>query len=277
MSRLTRWLRAVVPLAQPHNGEAISALRASTKALRSELRAINESVHGLSGQLDAVRTQLDQLAALREEEARTAGRPSALARVLDADRIRTHLREAVTRAVVVDDPIAHAIVAEVIPRDVYTALLDAVPAPIFFAGGGGGGQEIPVPPKIAPADAIATWSVLSEVMRDTLVPALAQRFDGRPDMTFTMEMGRLVCREAGGVPVPHRLEPWHLFTVVIHLAAAHDSTDYGSRLGPTELPFQANTAVVVLGGGPHEYVAIPPDAAARRCSYEFRISPTVRP
>jgi hypothetical protein len=272
MNGLKQWLRALRPGAQRAQADALSALRATVKTLRSELRAMDERVRGVSGQLDAVRVQLDQLAALREEEARSSGRVSPLTPLLDADRIRTHLREAVARAVRVEQPVAHALVADVLPHDVYAALLTAVPAPIFFAGGAAGGQEMPVPPRIAPADAIATWSVLAQLMRDAFVPALTDRFDGRPDVGFTIEMGRLVCREAGSMPVPSRVEPWHLFTVVIHLAVPHDSAEYGTRIGGTEVPFRPNTALVLLGQAAHEYVPIPADAGVTRCNYEFRIS-----
>jgi hypothetical protein len=239
---------------------------------------------------------VDQLFELRREELDAPIRMDALERVLNVDRIAAHVRQAVARTEIVEDPVPHAVTSGLLPPDAYDSVLAAIPATVFFEDGTTGGRELRVPPALAPTYSIATWSFVTDLVKDVLAPALVERFRGPLDrhlaalcpsldrasgtgLAFDAGAGRIVRRSPGG-DAPHALtRPWHLLTTVLFLVRPGDGEDHGSRLcgAALEIPFRANSALTVLGpAGAHEYASIPSTAPAGvvRYSYEFRLGLT---
>lgn len=293
MSTLGKIVRAI--RGRPAGGDTAGAesLRRSAKALDRDLSGLRELASSLTTRVDRLQIQLDQLAELQRGELATSARLERLERVLDRSRIAAHVRQAIANARVIDDPVAYAVIADVLPDDVYRAVVEAIPAPVFFDGDGVGGRELKVPPTLAPVDSIALWTFLAEIADAAFAPALVERFgdalarrvevtnlsaDGRQagsPIVLTAGAGRIVRRRPGGQVPSARPRSSYLLTLAIDLAHSGDGEDYGSRLdgGRIGIPFHGNTALAVVDpGGTHEYEPIPDTAPADtvRHVYELR-------
>jgi hypothetical protein len=295
MSGLRRFIRAFGRRAPAAHAGGVESLRAAAAALDREMTGMREALEHLTSQIGLVQRHVDQLFELRREELDAPSRMEALERVLNVDRIAAHVRQAVARTEIVEDPVPHAVISGLLPPDAYDSVLAAIPAPVFFEDGSAGGRELRVPPALAPTCTIATWAFVTDLVKDVLAPALVGRFGGPLDrhlaalcpsldraggtgLTFAASAGRIVRRWPGSDAPPARTRPWHFLTTVLFLARPGDGEDHGSRLSGAapEIPFRANSALTVLGpAGAHEYAIIPSTGPAGvvRYSYEFRLGP----
>jgi hypothetical protein len=259
---------------------ALESLAGSIGTVHDELHAARDMLTSLGVQLGVLDRQVEQLAALRREEQHAAARIASLESVLDFDRVSTHVRDAVARADVIEAPVLHAVLAGLFPADVYEAGIDAIPSRIFFDRGAGASDQLRLPPRLAPAHALITWTFLADVMRTVLCPALAERFR-RASGEALAARGRIVVRRPGYDGSRAQSQAGDLLTAIVCLARPNDSDDYGTavcRVGEEDLsrvvPFRANTAVVVAGRtGMHRYASIPERAPAdtERYTCELRI------
>jgi len=236
---------------------------------------------------------MEQLAALRADEAHETAQIARLERVLDFDRVVAHVRDAVARAEVAADPVPHVVVADLLPADAYQKLVDAIPSAVFFDGRPEQGQEVRVPPRLAPMSSIVTWMFVDEVARvlsDLLVARLAEplaayacaQFPSLPPfddwgVDITVTDSRLVRRAPGFAGRPPADRPWQLVNSVVDLARQQDTLEYGSKLRAKEIAFRANSMVTWVGPPDvHVHASIPDRAPAdvERYTYEFGIGPT---
>jgi hypothetical protein len=271
----------------------VSGRNRSHDRLRDELGVLGQELSQLRTRVRTLRQRTEQLAALRGEESQLEARMTAVERVLAFDRVCAHVREAVERAPRAANPVPHLVVADLLPHDAYRALIEALPAPVFFDGRVPEGQRLGVPPRLAPAPAIVTWMFLSDVIQmlsellvtrftEPLQAYARERFPSAPplpewDREVTLIDGRIVRRTPGyaGTLAPDR--PWAFLVGVLDLARDHDGEEYGGRLADVFLPFRANTARVCVGPAARQtYAAIPSDASGNveRYTYEFTIGPT---
>ncbi len=292
-------IRAFDPRVREGHARRVAALDASNRLLRQELRDMHGVVEDLSTHLVLVQRQLEQLVALRREDAEAPARLDDLARVMDVGRISAHIGGAVADAEFIEQPVPHLVVRRFLPDDVYDAMVDAIPAPVFFDGGTARAREIRVPPLLAPLHSVAAWSVVADAVADSLTPALLARVSGpleryatqwcaslsprdQAGLRLVADSGRILLRAPGRDAVLKRRRPWQWLMVTVDLARVADTHDYGSALRPVRsdtdpalvFPFRANSALVVVGPvGAHDYVPIPmsaPDGTVRY-SYEVRI------
>jgi hypothetical protein len=293
VSRLKRLIRALDPRALERNADTVDSLRAATKALRNDLRSIRAALADLTTQLNAVERQMEQLVVLRREEIDAPARMDMLQRILNTDRVAAHVRQAMERTDIVDSPVPHGITSALLPSEVYDALLDAIPPPIFFEVASR--PELPVPPRLAPMHSLATWAFVADLVDEVIGPALITRFREPLDhyirslcpslattaggLMFRARQGRIVQRRPGIDAPARRARPWDFLTTVLCLAYPHDGEQYGSQIYaavPTPIPFRANSALTMVDTiGAHEYVSIPSSEPANTAlyTYEFRIGP----
>ena len=270
---------------------------ASLKRLRDEVRTVRSEAASLAAELRAVETQIAQLAALREDEVTLAARLEQLEQVLVPARVAAHCRQAIRGAVVVDAPVAHAVIVEALPADTYAALVDALPSPAFFEGRDDSRRQVAVPPRLAEMHAVVAWRFVADLVVATIAPALVERFEAPllrhvqrfataasawpvPGHGVAPSLGRLLRREHGAVMQSQRERPRHFLTSVLFLARPGDATAYGSVLrhgnGNIVVPFRANTLLTVFDvAGVHDYEPIPEAAPANvaRYTYEFPVGP----
>ena len=196
--------------------------------LRRELERLRGAARDLALELDEAQRQSEQARALALEESDVEARMEQLEAVLDLGPVTRHVRDAMTRAILVDGPSAYVVVDGLLPPTVQKAAVEAIPAPIFRADRGQP-REIALPPKPAPTHAVATWLFLNDLARDVIAPALVERVaetSGRaPAMRLKLSRSRLVPRHEDGsaalvpskdgeglalaVPLDDRFD-WHL-------------------------------------------------------------------
>jgi len=263
-----------------------------TARMREELAALHTSLSHVSARVRLLRSRTEQLSAVRAGEQHADAQIAALESVLDDERVSGHVRASVEHSELRSDPVPHLVIADLLPRDVYRAVVEAIPPPVLFDGRAAKGQ-LGVPPRLAPADAIVTWMFFSHVVARIAGPLVArfaeslqayarERFPSAPPLSewdgeITLTAGRIVRRTPGDAGSPPHQRPWEFLIGVLDLARDQDGEEYGSRLDGAVIPFRANTALVCVGpAGRRAYAPIPRDAPANveRYTYEFCIGPT---
>lgn len=254
--------------------------------------SVRTELSQLAAGMASLQRRMEQLAALHaggEEAARIA----RLERVLDFDCVVAHLHGAVARAELAGNPAPHLLVTDLLPPNVYGALIEAIPPAVCFDGRTGQVQEMRVPPRLAPMPSIVTWIFFDEVVRvlsDLLVARLTEplgayaraQFPSLPpfrdwDVEITVTEGRLVRRAPGSSGRPAIDRAWDLVSGIVYLARQHDTVEYGSAWHGVTIPFRGNTMLACVGPlDARAYVPIPTGAPAEteRYSYEFGIGPS---
>jgi len=273
----------------------------SIRTLREEIRTARSAVASLAADLRAVQAQTEQLAMLREDDVVVAARLELLEQVLVPERVAAHCRSAIRQAAIVNTPVPHAVIADVLPPDTYAALVGALPSPAFFEGRDDTRRQVEVPPKLAETHAAVAWRFVADLVAAAIAPALVERFEIPllrhvqrfvPGATswpvaghgVAPSLGRLLRRERGAAMQPRRERPRHFLTSVLFLARPGDTADYGSVLRPggadaaigLTVPFRGNTMLTAVDvTGAHDYEPIPGNAPLdlARYTYEFPIGP----
>jgi hypothetical protein len=261
-------LAALTPEAEQH-AEHARALAASLKALRGDVQTIRREIGAVAERAEAVGRQVAQVRALQHGSRGTPAGLDALAALIATERVVAHLRAAVERAVRVERPGPRLAIDSFWPADVYEALIDAIPDQVFFDGASAGAQTLRVPPRLAPAAAIATWTFVAEIVEEVVVPAIAARFGDlldpssvsgthsgdTPSGGFDVVPGRLVRRPAGSSAPPASARTAHWGLLVIDLTRPRQAA-----------PATANTALAVFRPAATDVPPAPPEGV--RHTYE---------
>jgi hypothetical protein len=318
MNGLRKLVSAIHPRTLARNTETLESVSESTQDVRSEmdeirrnLREIQETVSKLAVQAAAAHLKTEQLLTLHHDDIGNRGRMDRLEQVLDAERTSAHVREAIDRSELFDDPFPHLVVTDLLPPRVYKTMINAIPPRIFFEDRRINKQQLAVPLEFAPAYSVAVWEFLTQIVKDTMGPALANRFQQPLDryvrtlcpslgsltdagITMKFSEGRILLRRPGYVIAPHRDPQWGFLTTIVYLARPEDREDYGTQLyrlevesesptnGPHYLdpavcrlvktvPFRANTALTFLNSTGAHGASIPADAPADTERYIYQI------
>jgi hypothetical protein len=168
--------------------------------------------------------------------------------VLDPARVSAHVRDAIGRAALVADPFPHIVVDDVVPGDVYTMMLRAIPPQEFFGDKDYIKQNLRIPIGGGPDLAMRVWEFVDDVIaRDIIVPAVIARFEeplrGHHRAIFGDEFvaraaalpqspsgGRVMLRRPGYHLAPHRDPKRSMLTCLMYLAAPGDDESYGTKI-----------------------------------------------
>lgn len=238
--------------------ERARAVAAGLKALRQDLKALRRDMTAVAGHAEDVSRQLAQIRLLQQQGSRHM--PAVfdeLAALMTPEGVRSHVRAAVEGATYADDPSPRLLIDALWPGDVYAALVEAIPDPVFFEGPAAGACTLRVPPRLAPAPAIAMWTLVADIVGDVVVPAVAARFRHlRERVTPGLDVapGQLVRHPAGSKAPAPVARPSHWGLLVIDLSRVHEE------------PRTANTAVAIFTPA-GAYHPLPPEAGVR-CRYE---------
>ena len=266
----------------------------SLDALQRELDAVGGVFTKLTSDIDKLRRRLDQLSALRTAEPAEEAQLHALERVLDIDRVGQHVLAACAAAELSAGPVPHLVISDVLPDDVYAAIVGAIPEPAFFETVADNAYELHVPPRLAPFQALVTWEFVTAVIKRTFSPALIARlhdplaafartqFPALPafddwNVEVTISEGHLVKRCPGYAGASSEDRPWDLLTTIVDVGATQEDGLYGSVLGTVKnIPYRPNGALAFVGpASVHQYASIPPDAPKHvvRHAYQFGVGP----
>src|SRR5258705_1072292 len=298
-----------------------------------ELRRAGKEQARLATRVDEMHARLREVAekvdllTLRESQLRAVAAADALFEeemprlpaICDEPRIFAHVRDAVERARVNTDPLPYLVVSNVFPADFYAALVRAIPPFELFADRPHNKRQLTVPFTYGPAYSRALWTFLVDVvlegafqpaiiekLREPLGEWIAQEWPPLasdplgPPMELHSTDGRILLRGRGYRIAPHRDPKWGFITVLLYLARARESEQWGTQLYSVDedaaantiaphwidparcqlkvdVPFRRNTALVFLNSRGAHGACIPEDAQPadlQRYIYQYRIGPT---
>jgi hypothetical protein len=226
-------------------------LRKDVARLTDHVDDLRRELDDLSGRLSVVaererqRFIEDTIARLDEKQQDLVAK---LPTVLEATRVVNHVREAIARAVVHEDPCPYMVVDDVLPRDVYGMVLKSIPPSDFFTSADPIKQNLRVPFEFGPRLSTEVWRFVDETLAHrTIVPAVTARFslqvsrhletlfgpDGAARVAALPQSpsgGRLMLRRPGYKLPPHRDPKRTMLTCLLYLARPGDDESYGTEL-----------------------------------------------
>ena len=144
-------------LALAHDLEQDRASAATQAAAQAAARAaLVTRVNEIAGQLGELRKAVadvslkcDQLSVAAERLATDEDLGPAVARAMDAQRIRAHVAAALDRSPLVLEPFPHVVIDNLLPKVFYSALINTMPPRVLFEDNPVNKQQLKVPPRLA--------------------------------------------------------------------------------------------------------------------------------
>jgi hypothetical protein len=212
------------------------------------LRPVPDQLRSLTARL----ATLEQIAAATDRLAPYFLSPPASLR--EPALLQAHVQAALSRAVLEQSPEPHAVVDEILPRDLYEYLLAALPPPECFQVHDAFKQDFyPDQPDTVPPLSRLVWQQFErDVVDRMLMPALCALFQPVIEAHYarllgdelapaaaalrTRANGRVLLRRPGYRQAPH-LDPKRvLMTGILYLARPGDPDDYGTALYHVDRP-----------------------------------------
>ncbi len=293
--------------------DKISDLSTKIGQIQATLGTLTSSIEALGGQLTTVAQRCDQLSVASERLGTDEDLAPVIARVMDTASVRAHVAAALDRSPLVLAPFPHVVIDDVLPRRLYSALIDTMPPRVLFEDNPVNKQQLRVPPRLAGSAAFRLWRFLvADVVEGQLQQAIVDKFRepltefaGRfwpslslDEVRFKGSDGRIILRRRGYVIPPHRDPKWGWLTFILYLAKPGDPDTWGTQLyrvnddveAPGAQPFwmQAhdnvlaadvrflpNRALVFLNSDGSHGASLPQEAPAdfERYIYQCRIGP----
>ena len=256
----------------------LPALRTQVKHGLKETKRLKKQITELQRRLDAqakqtrdepkelagLRTRVEQARAIYKIDIRfTRKLDRALQQIGDA-RVPAHVRAVVAAAPLESDPCPYVVLDDLLPDDVYDALISAIPPPLFFDHLNVTRQDLKVPFEFAPRYHWEIWHAFQKhIFMKELVPALTDKFqddldllvrtrwpgvaDSMADAGISLHpaAARVMRRRPGYEIKPHRDPHWTFLTCILYLTKRDDRQLYGTQMCrlqheqefPTHSPF----------------------------------------
>jgi hypothetical protein len=220
-----------------------------TDELAAQMAEMTAAVAELKKTIEVLSVRESQLRAVATADAALQGAVADLASVCDEEAIVRHVREAVARSHLMVDPLPYLIVSNVLPSDLYDALIRGIPPYELFADRPRNKQQLKVPLAYGPAYSRAVWKFLVDVaLERSFQPAIVEKFRKPlgewiarqwpqlasdplgPPMELHSTDGRILLRGRGYRIQPHRDPKWGFVTVLLYLARRGDSEQWGTQI-----------------------------------------------
>ena len=264
------WLRRFAPRKQGELWRTLKKLCRTQDALKAAVadlqrdrqKDIVERVDVLTEKIDVLveQTRVSHVVANQMIELSIADREwrdrlDAVHALTSLDVVGSHVSHAIDSAVFEEAPIPHVVIHDLLPQDMYEALLTFLPPRAFFQGldSRPNKGEVVLPIRYGPEASLATWNFMHELTQRVVIPALARKFEraareymhatfpGRLDddvsivdnFTFIKE-SRIFLRGPGYTLMPHRDPKWGFVTCLFYLARLRDRPEYGTQLYAVE-------------------------------------------
>ena len=234
-------------------------MRQDQKEMTRQLRTISRQLEQLEATLNRQQKILDSIPELQAQvrrcttaytkDARQADLVAELrAKLGDGQRIADHAAAAVARAQLELDPFPHIVIDNLLPDDISSELIRAMPSNAFFKTEDMTRQELEVPFVFAPEYSRIMWNTFfHKVIDDAMVPAITEKFRPAlddflrthwPELGSMAESGirlrvsnsRLLLRRPGYVIKPHRDPRWAFLTCLVYLPQTAAHQVYGTQL-----------------------------------------------
>ena len=234
------------------NGNPQSAeIRGAVMSLVERLDVLTRRLDVIAEQARASRVvanQMMELAIADREWRSDVGTVQALMSKLD---VAPHVTQAIQAATLEGSPLPHVVIPNVLPQEVYKALLTFLPPRAFFEGleNRSDKNEVGLPMRYGPEASLVAWNFMYDLTHSVVIPALARRFEpamrdymqttfpgqiGKDtpiidDITFVKET-RIFRRGPGYTLKPHRDPQWGFVTSLFYLARPKDRPEHGTQL-----------------------------------------------
>jgi hypothetical protein len=254
LSGHVREQRASAQQFQDQTAAAHRAISETLDGIRQELSIVGTRIRQEISIVGTIRKDLDALI-IRETQLRAValadlGLEGALP-ALDAllskpEPIDAHIRSAIAAAVRHDSPYPYTIVDNVLPREVFNAVIKGLPPVELFAERAVNHQQLKPPFKLAPRYTRRIWRFLTSTVDRVIRPALLEKFrdpvktwlrdyfprieDELLDTLRTGCFGRVLLRRRGYRIPPHRDPKWAIMTCLFYLPRPGDNERWGTQL-----------------------------------------------
>ena len=203
-----------------------------------------EQMKALSARLDESARRESQLRALIARDIELQDQLPALEQVLNASRT-DHIARVIERALLERHPFPYIAVDDVLPRELYWALIRGLPPVELFSDRPINKQQLTVPLHLAPAYSRRVWQFLTDVIiPEFVMPAVVKKFRAALDEWIALNWpdvppasvelncsdGRIILRRRGYRIPPHRDPKWTFVTGILYLARKSDSETWGTQL-----------------------------------------------
>src|SRR5262245_7843599 len=234
-------------------------VREDQKEMTRQLRTISRQLEQLEEKLTRQQKILDSIPELQAQvrrsttaytkDARQGDLVAALRTKLDdGSRVAAHAAAAVSRAQLELDPFPHIVIDKLLPDDMSSELIRAMPSNAFFKTEDMTRQELEVPFVFAPEYSRIMWNTFfHKVIDEAMVPALMEKFRPALDdflrthwpelvsmadagITLRVSNSRLLPRRPGYVIKPHRDPRWAFLTCLVYLPQTAAHQVYGTQL-----------------------------------------------
>ena len=193
--------------------------------LNAAIDSLTTTVASMHTSLQQVERRAEQLTAISRADAADAGRLEELPALLQADRARAHVIQALKASEMRTDPFPYVIVDDILPPDLYEAVVAAIPPRVLFEDRPVNKQQVKVPPPFAPQYSRRVWNFLiGDVVEKVLKPTIVAKFreplteylrrfwpgisSTEVEASLTSSDGRIILRRAGYLIPPHRDPRW---------------------------------------------------------------------
>lgn len=243
--------------------DTATSLRADLRALRDEHQAqLDEQASRADVQLRELAHEVKRLSSVLAFNAEHRERQHAAA--FDPPRIRAHVAAAVDRSPLDLDPAAHLVVDNLLPADVYAAVLAGIPPERCFSHRDMTKQNfrLSTTSDVAPEFTVQAWHFLErEIIDNALLPALLDKFRPHIEAAYAERhgagreqrreqhreqrreqqgsamaarphratAGRLMLRRPGYHLDPHLDPSRAIVTCLLYLAKPGDETRFGTQ------------------------------------------------
>ena len=233
---------------RPDLEEALKPVRKDVRLLISQVEALQatlERTQQLAARADRIAAQVKLAAVLNREQCHTVTRAGEL---LDSARVAAHVRASIESAPIILEPYEHMVVDDLLPKDVYDLLIEAIPPEPFFDDHDPIKRNLRFPMELGPALSAMVWGFFDEVVTEQMIrPAVLARFrdplERHYDSIFGVEhcaraalmphrvnSGRLMLRRRGYHLDPHRDPKHSMLTCLVYFARPGDDEAFGTQI-----------------------------------------------
>ena len=213
--------------------------------IEQQYRDILEQLQKINDGLSAAARRESQVRAVLTRDAELDYQLPKLDEILGDTRTGPHIADAIGRSVLQTHPFPHAVVDEVLPKELYWALIRGLPPLELFSDRPVNKQQLTVPFKLAPVYSYRVWRFMTAVVvPEFLMPAVVEKFRASLDDWIAQNWpdvppasvglmtsdGRIILRRRGYVIPPHRDPKWAFITAILYLARRDDHYTWGTQL-----------------------------------------------
>ena len=226
----------------------LAQLARSTEHHHQQLQTLMDELQILKLQLEQLARQERQLRTLLEAEHDSHDEVARFEALVQQCSIAEHVRAAVARAPIQDDPFPHCVIDDLLPPAYYDAIIAGLPPVDLFADRPINKQQLTVPLELGPHFSIDVWRHMARTVAEGIIrPTVLAKFhdpltswlrerlpvlgDNPLDqIRITCSDGRILLRRPGYLIPPHRDPKWGFITCLMYLGRKGDDERWGTQL-----------------------------------------------